>query len=72
MDIFPSVNPQEIKINENGELFALKICTVKMLIIYTHLICYHILEKVTNKLRYKDVYFSLQYTQLCWFMLNLL
>lgn len=26
------------------------------LIIYIHLICYHILEKVTNKHRYEDVY----------------
>lgn len=35
MDIFPSVNPQEIKINENGELLVLKICTVKILDLYT-------------------------------------
>lgn len=57
MDIFHSVNPQEIKINENGELFVLKIGTVKIFIIYIHLISYHISEKVTNKQRYEDVYF---------------
>lgn len=55
MDIFHSVNPQEIKRNENGELFVLKICTVKIFIIYIHLISYHISEKVTNKQRYEDV-----------------
>lgn len=56
MDIFTSVNPQEIKINENGELLALKRCTVKILLIYIHLICYHIFEKVTNKHGYEDFY----------------
>lgn len=45
MDIIPSVNPQEMKINENGELFALKICTVKICIIYINLIRYYIFEK---------------------------
>lgn len=44
MNIFPSVDPQETKINENGELFALKICTVKRRIIYINVIRYYILE----------------------------
>jgi len=45
MDVFPSDNPQEMRIKKNGELFALKICTVKICIIYINFIRCYILEK---------------------------
>lgn len=45
MDRFPSVEPEEIKIRENGERLALKIYSVKIYIIYINLIRDNILGK---------------------------